>query len=93
MAHGVWLDRPALDALLAGVEAVYRAADKDSTLDAPGAAQVDTLLTEMSALADRGWVFKDHQLDVLAARLQLMKRDGDAGRVLGWRSGGDARRP
>lgn len=86
MAHGVWLDRAALDALLAGVESVYRAADADPTLDAPGSAQVETLLQEMDGLAARGWVFKDHQLEVLAARLRLMGREGDAGRVLGWRS-------
>ena len=65
---------------------VYRAADADPTLEAPGAAQVDTLLQEMSGLAARGWVFKDHQLEVLAGRLRLMGREGDARRVLGWRS-------
>ena len=83
MARGIWLDSRALDSMRKSLLAI-----RAKAVSTPSGAQIDTLMKGMTALAGSGWIYRDHQLDELAGMLRGRKRDADADRVLGWRTGG-----
>ena len=66
MVRGIWLDRDALDRILAGIEAIYNPEDGASTPPLPSRAQIEELVAGMEALRADGWVFREHDLDELA---------------------------
>lgn len=82
MVRGIWLDAATLASIRESMQTIYRTAGADATLDSPSPAQIDTLVAGMQALGMKGWIFNDHQLEVLAEMLRETGRAADADRVM-----------
>ncbi len=82
MVRGIWLDAATLASIRESVQTIYRTAGADTTLDNPSSAQIDALVAGMEALGAKGWIFNDHQLEVLAEMLREKGRPADADRVV-----------
>ena len=76
--RGVWLDKPDLDGMLAALEGVYARSAGRLDRKVVSGSEVDDYLARSKALAGRGFVFRDHDLELAAEMFEYLERRRDA---------------